>query len=221
MCRPGNVKEKRHPRGKSDDVRISEQFDTKEFVQLSLFPLTFLSLRFDDRIKEDSDNGLACDWLPTDAQELGSAEEGRRKMFMIHYRSVSWWYWLLTAGFLTAGVFGWSTGFLLAILLVIIQLIHFAILEQSLTAFPVQVRLGYLLLLLFAAPEPLQWIYWIPTVGTWAQVIVGYCAMARTVSLLPWNRSESFSLDLLKRTFLTPPTPGNILQGLPPAHSGK
>lgn len=142
-------------------------------------------------------------------------------MFMIHYRSLSWWYWLATACLLAAGLCGWQTGFLLAILLVIIQLVHFAILQRSLTAFPIQVRLGYLLLLLLASPEPLQWIYWIPTVGTWAQVIVGYCTMARTVSLLPWNRSEPLSLGLLKRTFLTPPTPGNIMQGLPPTHSEK
>lgn len=47
------------------------------------------------------------------------------------------------------------------------------------------------------------------------------CAMARRVSLLPWNRSEPFSLGLVKRTFLSAPVRGNLLQGLPPAEPGK
>ena len=136
-------------------------------------------------------------------------------MFMLEYRSISWWYWLVTVGFLTVGVSGWPTGFLLAIGLTVFQLIHFTILERSITAFPIQVRLGYLLLLLIALPDQLQLIYWIPTIGTWAQVLIGYCAMARTVSLLPWNRKEAFSSDLLKRTFFSAPVRGNILQGLP------
>ena len=136
-------------------------------------------------------------------------------MFMIDYKALSWWYWLVTVGLLTAGVSGWTTGFQLAIGLTVIQLVHFSIRERSLTAFPIQVRVGYLLLLLVALPQPLQLIYWIPTIGTWAQVLFGYCTMARMVSLLPWNRHEKFSLDLLKRTFLSAPVRGNILQGLP------
>jgi hypothetical protein len=34
------------------------------------------------------------------------------------------------------------------------------------------------------------WWYWLPCIGTWAQIIFGYCGVARMVSLLPWNRSE-------------------------------
>lgn len=137
-------------------------------------------------------------------------------MFMLEYRDISWWYWLVTVSFLTAGVSGWPTGFLLAIGLTVFQLIHFTIREGNITAFPIQVRFGYLLLLLVALPDQLQLIYWIPTIGTWAQILFGYCTMARMVSLLPWNRNEAFSVDLLKRTFFSAPVRGNILQGLPP-----
>ena len=137
-------------------------------------------------------------------------------MFMLEYRTISWWYWLATVGLLTAGVSGWPAGFMLAIGLTVFQLVHFIIRERSISAFPVQVRFAYLLLLLIALPESLQLIYWIPTIGTWAQVLFGYCTMARTVSLLPWNRKEAFSFALLKRTFLSAPVKGNILQGLPP-----
>ena len=137
-------------------------------------------------------------------------------MFMLEYRAISWRYWLATAFFLTAGVSGWPLGFLLAIGLTGFQLIHFSIREHSITAFPVQVRLGYLLLLLAALPDRLHLIYWIPTIGTWAQILFGYCTMARMVSLLPWNRRKVFSFELLKRTFFSAPVRGNILQGLPP-----
>jgi hypothetical protein len=129
-------------------------------------------------------------------------------MFMIDYKYFSWWYWFATACLLTAGVAGYQTGFFLAIGLTGFQLIHFSIRERSITAFPVQVRFWYLILLLVALPAPLQIIYWIPTVGTWAQLIFGYCAMARCVSLLPWNSSQPFSVDLLLKTFISRPVRG-------------
>lgn len=137
-------------------------------------------------------------------------------MFMIEYKAIAWWYWLVTASLLSAGVLGQPAGFHLAIGLTVFQLIHFIVREGSVSAFPVQVRFWYLMLLLVALPGPMQLIYWIPTIGTWAQVIFGYCAMARLVSLLPWNRKESFSGALLMRTFLSRPVRGNILQGQPP-----
>ena len=138
-------------------------------------------------------------------------------MFMIDYKELSWWYWFVTACLLTAGVAGNQIGFLLAIGLTVVQLIHFTISKRSMTAFPVQVRFWYLMLLLVALPEPLQIIYWVPTIGTWAQLIFGYCTMARCVSLLPWNRKQPFTLNLLLGTFSSRPVRGNIMQGLPPA----
>lgn len=132
---------------------------------------------------------------------------------MIEYRDIGWWYWLVTACLLTWGVSGNLAGFTLAIGLTVIQLIHYVFREQSIRAFPVQVRFWYLVLLLVALPQPLQLIYWIPTVGTWAQVIFGYCAMARLVSLFPWNREEKFSISLVGKTFISRPVRGSVQQG--------
>lgn len=131
----------------------------------------------------------------------------------LEYRALSWWYWLVIVAFLTAGVTGWVTGFLFAIGLAAFQLIHFAIREGSISSFPIQVRFGYLLVLVLflVLPPNLQWLYWLPVIGTWTTVLFGYCPMARIVSLLPWNRKEPFSLDLLKRTFLSAPVRGSIL----------
>lgn len=134
-------------------------------------------------------------------------------MVMIEYRDVGWWYWLVTACLLTIGVSGNSTAFLVAIGLTVFQLLHFVIREGSIASFPVQVRFWYLMLLIIALPETLQVIYWIPTIGTWAQIIFGYCTMARLVSLLPWNCNAPFSLALVKTTFLSRPVRGSVKQG--------
>lgn len=134
---------------------------------------------------------------------------------MLMYRKLSWWYWLVTVVFLTAGVAGWFTGFYLAIFLSAVQVVHFGIRESSITAFPVQVRIAFLILMIVALWEPLRFLYWIPVVGTWAMVLTGYCFLARCMSLMPWNRREPLSASLLMRTFLSPPVRGNIQQGLP------
>lgn len=140
-------------------------------------------------------------------------DELRLFMFMIEYKDISWWYWLVTAGLLTYGVSGNALGFTLAIGVTIFQLIRFVVLENSITSFPVQVRFWYLMLLLVALPEPLRLIFWIPTIGTWAQIIFGYCTMARCVSLFPWNRSEPFTYALLIKTFFSRPVRGSVQQG--------
>lgn len=137
-------------------------------------------------------------------------------MLLIEYKDMSWWYWLLTAVLLTLGLIVTPQAFIAVIGLTIWQLLHYRIREGRNAAFPVQVRFWYLMLLLLALPGPMQWLYWIPMIGTWAQLIFGYCTMARLVSLFPWNRSESFSWPLVRRTFFTPPVRGNILQGQPP-----
>lgn len=133
-------------------------------------------------------------------------------MFMIDYKDVGWRYWFVTAAMLTVGMFGNSLGFQIAIGCTVVHLLHFIIRTQSMTVFSVQVRIAYLLLLVVAFAEPLRLLYWIPTVGTWALLLFGYCTMARVVSLLPWNRDEDFSLALVKRTFFSPPVRGNLME---------
>lgn len=136
-------------------------------------------------------------------------------MFMLEPRAPSWWYWLVTVICLSIGVAGWPAGFHAAIGISVVNLAHAVARERSLRAFPVQVRAAYLLLLFIALPPAMRWLYWLPTVGTWAQVLFGYCLMARTLSLMPWNRQSAFDLALVKRTFCAAPVRGNILRGLP------
>ena len=138
-------------------------------------------------------------------------------MFMIDYKQVNWWYWLATACVLTAGVAGYKTGFVLAIGISVIQLVHFLVRERSLMAFTVQVRFVVLIYMVAAFFDPTQILFWVAVAGTWARSIFGYCLMARTVSLFPWNLRTPFSANLLTRTYFSRPVRGNIMQGLPPA----
>ena len=122
---------------------------------------------------------------------------------MTRIRDLGWWYWLVTVVLLGAGLFVWPTGLALAMALCAIQIIHVSWLTHDVTAFPVQVRVAYLTLLLAGSWEPLHWIHWMQLAGTTARVAVGYCLLARTLSLAPWNRAQALTFDLVKGTFLS------------------
>jgi hypothetical protein len=131
-------------------------------------------------------------------------------------RDMAWWYWLASAVLLVEGLSGCPLGFAPLIILTLIQILHFRIREggpglRGLGAFPVQVRIGYLLWLLGGLADPTGAMHGIQLAGTMAMVLFGYCPMARMVSLLPWNRRAPFSLNLVIRTFLAAPTGGSIL----------
>ena len=122
-----------------------------------------------------------------------------------------WGYWFVTDVLLIAGLAGWFTGYLLATALCIVQVGHFFVREgRSLTAFPVQVRLAYLALLLVALWEPLRFIYVLQVIGTTAMVVANYCFLARFMALMPWNRDQPLSWGLVVRTFLSGPVAGRV-----------
>jgi hypothetical protein len=132
---------------------------------------------------------------------------------MILYRNPSWWAWAVTAALLWAGLAGWAPAFALAVLLSAAQVAAFRVRTGAFSSFPTQVRLAFLALLAVAFWQP--WLFWLPAVGTLAQVLFGYCLLARALSLLPRNRRARMSTGLVWRTFTDPPRPGSVLQGLP------
>lgn len=134
---------------------------------------------------------------------------------MIQFREASWWYWAVTAVLLLIGLAGRFEAFYMATALGAIQVLHFRLRKGSFAAFPVQVRLAYTGMLLLALWRPMNWLFLVPAIGTPAQVLFGYCTLARCLSLLPWNRCEPLSWRLVWRTFSAPPMKGSIMQGLP------
>lgn len=127
------------------------------------------------------------------------------RRFFILSADWTWWAWTLTAVLLTVGLFGHASASLAAMGLTAIQAIVMLIREKNLSAFSVQLRIAYLMLLAICFIPEMRWLYWLPTVGTFALVIFGYCLMARVLSLLSWNRGEALSVDLLYRTFFSRP----------------
>jgi hypothetical protein len=128
-----------------------------------------------------------------------------RRWLFIMPQDWTWWVWLITAYLLLIGLMGMPEAFLAALLLSIAQSGLFFARERAFKAFPVQLRLAYTLLLIICFFPPIRCLYWLPAIGTFALVIFGYCLMARTLSLLPWNRTERITADLLRRTFLSRP----------------
>jgi len=128
-----------------------------------------------------------------------------RRWLFIMPQDWTWWVWRITACLLLVGPMGMPEAFFAALLLSITQSVLFLAQERAFKAFPVQLRLAYTLLLIICLFPPMRWIYWVPAVGTFALVIFGYCLMARMLSLLPWNRTEKITADLLRRTFLSRP----------------
>ena len=136
-------------------------------------------------------------------------------MFMFDTKDMSWWYWLASSACLWVTLSIHPDAYQWALLLGLVQLVHYRFIEGSIKRFPVQIRLAYVIYLLFAMPENLQWILWLPAIGSVARVVFGYCLLARLLALLPLNREVPLSWQYVLNTFFTRPVRGNILQGLP------
>ena len=137
-----------------------------------------------------------------------SANVRRRRMGNLLYLNVkdrTWWIWTATTALLILGLSGHAIGFTAAMLLTVAQGTYLIAKHRSLLAFPVQLRLSYLLVLVICALPGMHWLYWWPTIGTLALIIFGYCLLARILSLLPWNRKGAYSIRQLRQTFLAAP----------------
>ncbi len=125
-------------------------------------------------------------------------------------------YWFGTGLLLTIGLVGSPIGLAAAIGLTVAQLVHFAHREQSLSTLPVQVRGLFLALLLLGLWPPFAVLHVLQWVGVWVNALFDYCAAARMLSLMPWNRRAPLSVRLVAWTLLSPPGAGSILERTPP-----
>lgn len=133
-------------------------------------------------------------------------QETRGRVFFIMPGSLTWWVWFVSATLLAIGLAGYPWGFTAALVIAIVQLAVFWMIDRGRVTFPVQLRLAYTAFLLVCFLPHMRWLFWVPAVGTFALNIFGYCLMARCLSLLPWNREEPITLEMLVRTFLSRPS---------------
>ncbi|HYA37540.1 MAG TPA: hypothetical protein VEI74_04650 [Candidatus Methylomirabilis sp.] len=133
-------------------------------------------------------------------------------MLAYQVRHISWWYWLATVGLLGATLAGWAEGIFYTMALTAWQYLHFAWRDRNPVSFAAQIRFAYLGFLALGLWAPLHFIHHLQLVGTSALVLAGYCPLARTLVLMPWNRRVPFTSSLLRLAYLTPPVRGSILQ---------
>lgn len=126
-------------------------------------------------------------------------------------RDMEWWYWLVTDALLLGSLAGWRWGAWPVMLLTGVQVVHYLVRERRVMAFPVQVRLGYLLLVVLGTVPSLGVIHWLLFAGTTARVTTQYCLLARCMALMPWNRSKPLSATLVWKIITLPPVAGSIL----------
>jgi hypothetical protein len=140
-------------------------------------------------------------------------------------RDPSWWHWMITIPLLAAylGVVGVGGCGVLLIWTVIglcaLMGAWYCMKLRAVRPFAVQIRLGFLVLLLLGLAPPLFWIHWVLFAGTIARVSVGYCAMHRLLLLLPWNRTSALTTEYVMSTFLRLPCAGGLITLSGAAHS--
>jgi len=77
--------------------------------------------------------------------------------------------------------------------------------------FPVQVRIAYVVWVAVGTYFPnMLFLMYITLVGLATNIFLGYCPLARMMYLMPWNRDEPFSLNLVGRVFLSSPVQGQF-----------
>jgi hypothetical protein len=124
---------------------------------------------------------------------------------------LAWIYWLLTDVLLIGGLAGWFPGFMPVIILCGIQVLHFLYRAGSLGAFPVQVRIAYLLMIVLGQWNILIFILWMQAIGTTIELLFDYCTLARLMALMPWNRNKPLSLRLIHLVLFNAPVKGSVL----------
>ena len=129
----------------------------------------------------------------------------RPQLFFLMPLHLPWWVWFVTATLLAVGLSGYTVAYWVAIALTFAQLLVFWVREGSVRAFSVQLRMAFAMILCVCLLPFMHWLFWLPTVGTFAMLIFGYCLLARMLYLLPWNRSEPMTFNMLRRTFLSRP----------------
>ena len=121
-------------------------------------------------------------------------------------------YWLAVALCLATGLLFWPPALFLAMAVTLIHCIHCLLRAPGVTAFPMQVRIGFLGLLLLGQVPYLGWINWVQMAGITALLTVGYCPLARILSLMPWNRTRPMSWNLFTTAIFASPVKGSFLQ---------
>jgi hypothetical protein len=124
---------------------------------------------------------------------------------MDRLRQIGYLYWLALGILLAIALLNISAlALFVAIGLGLVQCIHYLIRYGCLSAFPVQVRVAYLWVLVigqFAGGLPVAGLL----AGTITLLLFNYCPLARMVWLMPWNRTRPITWGVVWWAFSSRP----------------
>lgn len=107
----------------------------------------------------------------------------------IGFRSLAWWFWAITLGFIAAALLGWGGGYLAVIWLSLVQVIYFGLTQKSFISFDTQVRVVYFAMTLIGLSPALRFPgYCLLLLGTLLVVFCDRCGIALLLKKMPWNK---------------------------------
>lgn len=126
-------------------------------------------------------------------------------------KALIWSLWFVTWLGLVIGLFD-RLFFQYVVIFSALHAVLFLILFQfNIRPFPVQVRIAYFIWVAVGTNVPhMVVLMYVTLVGLTTNLFLGYCPLARMVYLLPWNRDEKLSLDLLRRVIFSAPVAGKF-----------
>jgi hypothetical protein len=131
---------------------------------------------------------------------------------MISHSTIRWSYWAAIFVLLVVGLAGREEALYGAVAVAVAQCVHYLVRERSFTAFPVQVRLVYVsIMIIDILWDPLRPHLYLMALSTLVLVLFDWCMLSRIMALMPWNRSEPMSWSLVRKTFFTGPVKGTIV----------
>lgn len=133
------------------------------------------------------------------------------KIAPVHRKKLVWILWFITWLGLVAGYFYRLFYEYVVYFTAVHTLLILFITGFQVKLFPVQVRIAYLIWVAVGTYVPhMVILMYITTIGLATNLFLDYCPLARMLYLFRWNRSEPFSLNLVKRVFLSPPVKGQF-----------
>lgn len=126
-------------------------------------------------------------------------------------RDPSWWHWTACVVLLTAHFARCRGAMEVALVATWMMAAYFAWRLRAWQPFPVQVRLAYGSLLAAGCLPGLGWLHIVQFLGTSAMIMVGYCPLARLLTLAPWNRPGPLSWTAIRYALIEQPMAGGLL----------
>lgn len=126
-------------------------------------------------------------------------------------RYLVWGLWFITWLGLIAGLFHRVFYEYVVLFTAIHALLFLILVNFHVKKFPAQIRIAYLIWVVIGTYVPhMTILMYITTIGLATNLFLGYCPLARMMYLLPVNREEPFSLELVRRVFVSPPAQGEF-----------